>query len=104
MAVAFDAFSNVAAGTGTLSWTHTPVGTPRGVRVDIVEDGGTNGVSGVTYGGVAMELVAVNAKASGEAGTDITYFLGNNIPTGAQTVSVSVSDAVSKRAGATTLT
>lgn len=104
MAVAFDAFSNVAAGTGTLSWTHTPVGTPRGVKVDIVENGGTNGVSGVTYGGVAMELVAVNAKTSGEAGTVITYFLGSNIPAGAQTVSVTVSDAVSKRAGATTVT
>jgi hypothetical protein len=104
MAVAFDAFSSVAEGTGTLSWTHTPVGTPRGVRVDIVENGGTNGVSSVTYGGVAMELVSVNAKSSGEAGTVITYFLGKSIPTGAQTVSVTVGDAVAKRAGAITLT
>lgn len=104
MAVAFDAVSNVAAGTGDLSWTHTPVGTPRGVKVDIVENGGTNGVSSVTYGGVAMELAAVNAKTSGEAGTVVTYFLGRGIPTGAQTVSVSVSDAVSKRAVATTVT
>lgn len=104
MAVAFDAVSNVAAGTGNLSWTHTPVGTPRGVRVDIVENGGTNGVDSVTYGGVSMELVAVNAKTSGEAGTVITYFLGKGIPTGAQTVSVTVNDAVSKRAVATTVT
>lgn len=104
MAVAFDAVSNVAAGTGNLSWTHTPVGTPRGVKVDIVENGGTNGVSSVTYGGVAMELVAVNAKSSGEAGTVVTYFLGRSIPTGAQTVSVTVSDAVSKRAVAITVT
>lgn len=104
MAVAFDAVSNVAAGTGDLSWTHTPVGTPRGVRVDIVENGGTNGVTAVTYGGVAMELVAVNAKTSGEAGTVVTYFLGKSLPTGAQTVSVTVGDAVSKRAVATTVT
>ena len=104
MAVAFDAVSNVAAGTGNLSWTHTPVGTPRGVKVDIVENGGTNGVTAVTYGGVSMELAAVNAKTSGEAGTVITYFLGKNIPTGAQTVSVTVNDAVSKRAVATTVT
>lgn len=104
MAVAFDAVSNVAAGTGNLSWTHTPVGTPRGVKVDIVENGGTNGVASVTYGGVAMELAAINAKTSGEAGTVITYFLGKNIPTGAQTVSVTVNDAVSKRAVATTVT
>lgn len=104
MAVAFDAVSNVAAGTGNLSWTHTPVGTPRGVKVDIVENGGTNGVDSVTYGGVAMELVAANAKTSGEAGTVITYFLGRNIPAGAQTVSVTVNDAVSKRAVAITVT
>lgn len=104
MPVAFDAVSNVAAGTGDLSWTHTPVGTPRGVKVEIVENGGTNGVSSVTYGGVAMELVAVNAKTSGEAGTVVTYFLGKNIPTGAQTVSVTVNDAVSKRAVAITVT
>lgn len=104
MAVAFDAFSNVAAGTGNLSWTHTPVGTPRGVKVDIVENGGSNGISSVTYGGVAMELAAVNTKTSGEAGTVITYFLGKNIPTGAQTVSITVSDSVSKRAAATTVT
>lgn len=104
MAVAFDAFSNVAAGTGTLSWTHTPVGTPRAVKVDIVENGGVNGVASVTYGGVPLELVAENAKTSGEAGTVITYFLGKNIPTGAQTVTVTVNDAVLKRACATTLT
>ena len=104
MAVAFDAISNVAAGTGDLSWTHTPVGTPRGVRVDIVENGGANGISSVTYGGVAMELVAVNAKTSGEAGTVVTYFLGKSLPTGAQTVSVTVGDAVSKRAVAITVT
>jgi hypothetical protein len=104
VAVAFDAFSSVAEGTGTLSWTHTPVGTPKGIRVDIVENGGTNGVTGVTYGGVALELVAANAKTSGEAGTVVTYFLGRNIPTGARTVSVTVSDAVAKRAGAITLT
>lgn len=104
MAVAFDAVSNVAAGTGDLSWTHTPVGTPRGVKVDIVENGGTNGVTSVTYGGVSMELVAVNAKTSGEAGTVITYFLGSGIPAGPQTVLVTVSDAVAKRAGAITVT
>lgn len=104
MAVAFDAFSNVAAGTGNLSWTHTPVGTPRAVKVDIIENGGTNGVTSVTYGGVPLQLVAENAKTSGEAGTVVTYFLGSGIPTGAQTVSVTVSDAVSKRACATTLT
>ena len=39
MAIAFDAESNVAAGTGTLSWTHTPVGAPAGVIVLIVQNG-----------------------------------------------------------------
>lgn len=56
--VSFDAISNPTpvAGLGgtTLSWTHTPVGTPTAVAVMV--GGYQNGVtiSGVTYGGVSM--------------------------------------------------
>lgn len=105
MAVAFDAVSSVAAGTGDLSWTHTPTGTPRGIKVDIVENDGVGGVSSVTYGGVGMTLVALNEHTTSEPGTIHTYFLGSNIPTGAQTVSVTVSDTTtSKRAVAISVT
>ncbi len=106
MTVAFDAFSNVAAGTGELSWTHTPVGTPRGIIVHVVEDvSNSDGVTGVTYGGETMDevtgspnVLVANAKSSH------CFFLGTGIPTGAQTVVVSVDDTNPKRAGAISLT
>lgn len=93
MAVAFDASSNATAGGGNLSWTHTPVGTPRGVVVLIAGDTGADDVTGVTYGGVAMTEVtgSPNVKAAVEAGGTYVYFLGASIPTGPQTVTVTVS-------------
>jgi hypothetical protein len=106
-APAFDAVSNVAAGTGNLSWTHTPVGTPRAVIVFIVQTGaGTDQVTSVTYGGTSMTEVSgsPNLHAAGETGAVYAYFLGSAIPTGAQTVTVNVSGAASKRAVAYTLT
>jgi hypothetical protein len=111
MAVAFDAFSNVAAGTGNLSWTHTPVGTPRGVIVQIAQYGGVDpdqdDVASVTYGGVSMAEAALSPveKDTGEVGIVYEYFLGASIPTGAQTVAVTTNGkGISKRAAAITLT
>lgn len=102
MAIAYDAASNVAAGTGNLSWTHTPVGTPRGVLVLIAQNvGTTDEVTGVTYGGVAMREVQGSPllhTAGSEDGALYGYFLGTGIPTGAQTVAVTVSGSSSKRA------
>jgi hypothetical protein len=111
MAVAYDAFSQSATATGELSWTHTPVGTPRGVEVYISQNVGlTDEVTGVTYGGVTMTRdtnPAANpvTRNSSEDGAVYKYFLGSSIPTGAQTVVVSV-DATgsSKRAFAITVT
>jgi hypothetical protein len=92
MAVAFDAFSSAsdAGGASNLAWTHTPVGTPRGVLVWIVMTGytpsGTNAVS-CNYGGVDMGApIAEAIKTTGEVGSVVFYFLGSGIPTGAQTV------------------
>ena len=107
MTVAFDAFSNVAAGTGNLSWTHTPVGTPRAVIVQVSQHvGSTDEISSVTYGSETMTEVAgsPNTHTSAETNTIYTFFLGTSIPTGAQTVTVTVSGASNKRAGAITLT
>lgn len=94
MAVAFDAASDSAefvSGTPA-TWTHTPVGTPRGVIVYITQADGTNDVfSGVTYGGVAMTRIPDNGRAVDtaiEIGAVYAYFLGTGIPTGAQTVSI----------------
>lgn len=112
MAIAHDAESNVAAGTGTLSWTHTPTGTPRGVWVGIIQTQGLGDeVTGVTYGGVAMTRVPTdgflshNPTGTADDGCVYQYWLGASIPTGAQTVEVSVDGTgSSKRAAAATMT
>lgn len=111
MAIAFDAVSNVAAGTGNLSWTHTPVGTPRGVLVLVVQNALTTpaeDVGTVTYGGTSMTEVALSPveKYTGEGGVVHGFFLGASIPTGAQTVAVNIGGGggESRRAVAITLT
>ena len=95
MAIAFDAGSQPTASTNDpLTWTHTPVGTPRGVFVAVwsVADS-TDTVNGVTYGGVAMSEVTGSRQLVNEAGSNDDcsmhlFFLGASIPTGPQTVSV----------------
>jgi len=109
VAIAYDAVSNVAAGTGGLSWTHTPTGTPKGVLVLIAQNvGATDEVTGVTYGGTAMGEVALSPvlhTTGSEDGALYGYFLGSSVPTGAQTVSVSVNGTgSSKRAVAISYT
>lgn len=107
MAIAFDAASNVAAGTGNLSWTHTPVGTPRGVLVYVVQNtGASSQVSSVTYGGVSLSQVSgsPNVHGTGEPGVVSAWFLGSGVPTGARTVAVTVSGTASKRAVCFTVT
>ena len=93
MAVAHDALSRSSTSfdNNDVSWTHTPVGTPRGVVVLIAQEGGaTDEVSGVTYGGVAMTRVRREVRATAEAGQVWIYFLGSGVPSGAQTVAVSL--------------
>lgn len=96
MAVAYDTFSNAGeftAATDPKTWTHTPVGTPRGVVVFIQQTGtSADFVNGtVSYGGVALTRVPTNGFAQDtavEAASVYAYFLGSGIPTGAQTVSI----------------
>jgi hypothetical protein len=110
MAIAFDAFSNAAANANDHSWTHTPVGTPRGVLVLGVQDTtDLDDITGVTYGGVAMAEVALSPKlsnaGSAEASSVYGYFLGASIPTGAQTVAVTTGGGgITKRFAAITVT
>ncbi len=97
MSVARDAVSQSHA-TGSSStnqssftWTHTPVGTPRGVLIFVFSISATAQDTGVTYGGTTVPL-ATNAEANDtatEPGTVRTYFLGSGIPTGAKSVVVS---------------
>jgi len=93
VSVAFDAIAESAQWTtGNGSHTHTPVATPRGIIVLIMQgggtgaNGGTDDIASVTYGGVAMtRLQAVN-KAAAESLSNYLYFLGAAIPAGPQTV------------------
>jgi hypothetical protein len=106
MSVAFDAVS-FNGGSGDQSFTHTPVGTPRAVVVLIAQVlSGTDSITGVTYGGVAMTEIpgSPNLLVSGEAGASYGYFLGRNIPTGPRTVVVSTGSSQTKRTAVYTLT
>jgi hypothetical protein len=109
MAVAFDAGSNSGAVTSTTdpSWTHTPVGTPAGVVVFVNQANATNvTIDGVTYGGSALSLVAGSraTDTTGEPGYVEAWFLGSSVPTGAQTVTVSTTNAGIKTCTAVTVT
>lgn len=94
MAVAYDAGSRPAstsASVSSFSWTHTPVGTPRGVLVFVYNmDNASGDVTSVTYGGVTVPAVSggVASDSAGEPGRTSAFFLSSGIPTGAQTVVV----------------
>ena len=78
--------------TGTTdphTFSHTPVHDLKGVWLTAVHGtDSTDHISGVTYGGVAMTRVASASDSASETGRTYLYFLGSNIPTGSQTVSV----------------
>lgn len=114
MAVAYDAASEsdtAATITGdvshaSFSWTHTPVGTPKGVLVFVTAFADAEKTTSVTYGGVPMTLVDSAHQNDGtKPGRCTAYFLGSGIPTGAQTVVVNrVNDATTMYAMAVTVT
>lgn len=107
MTVAHDASSFSAAwATATAQVTaHTPVGTPRGVAIRIVQSGsGADEISDVTYGGVAMTRVRFTARTVTETGAVYLYFLGSNVPTGVQDASVTSTGTTSKRYATVTVT
>lgn len=98
---AYDAFSASGGGTGTQTWTHTPVGTPRGVGVWVYGGNGTDEISTCTYGGVSMTETANSPQllTTGEAGQVSQFFLGASLPTGAQTVECTATGATTTKVG-----
>lgn len=99
--VAFDAVSSAVisvAGT-SLSWTHTPVGTPSLAVVGVTIRKNAS-VTALTYGGTAMTFI--RQDTSGNATTELWRLI--NPPTGAQTVSVTISAAQNFAGGAITFT
>jgi hypothetical protein len=107
MTIGYDAASIVNAGSGSLNWIHSPVGVPKGIVVMVVEYvSGVDGVTGVTYGGLAMTEIANSPALApfGEHSAVHIFHLGENIPPGDQTVTVSISGAVTRRAVAVSFT
>lgn len=106
MALAFDASSESLVAVTSRTWTHTPVGTPRGVFVGVVINSFTgttvaDSITSVTYGGVTMSLIgSVEDLGSGANGKALLYFLGTSIPTGAQSVVVTKSGTTEDTWGA----
>lgn len=96
MAIAFDASSESHTGTtgsaseASFSWTHTPVGTPKGILVFTFVNANADDATAVTYGGVSLTAVTGGraVDTAGEPGDCKAWFLGSSVPTGSQTVSV----------------
>lgn len=83
MAIAHDATGTFGATPDTaspMSWSHDPVGTPRGIIVLIVTNDTTDTVTSVTYDGTTMNRVRWQ-NVGGENGSAYAYFLGANVPT-----------------------
>lgn len=95
MAIAHDAtgsFGSTPDTASPMAWTHTPSGTPRGIIVLIATNDTTDTITGVTYGTATMHRVRWQS-VGGENGSAYAYFLGQNVPTGAQTVTVTFTGA-----------
>lgn len=99
MAATHDQVSTPAAQgfTDDVSWTHTPIGTPKGVVVIIVQSGSSsfqlNALNPVLYGSVELTLIEFQGNDNLEAGAAYVYFLGAGIPTGPQTVEIDLTGA-----------
>lgn len=98
MAVAFDVRTRSTGGSnsfdnGPITFSHTPVGTPRGVVVLIGMEAGVDQITSVTYGGVTMARLRNDVRTTAEAGQVYSYFLGSGIPTGVQNVTVNATAA-----------
>jgi hypothetical protein len=97
--IAFDAASDSGSVvTGDVSFTHTPVGTPAGILV-LAAINVVGGSASATYGGRPMVAVPNSpfaATLGNELATLYGFFLGEDIPAGAQTVFVTTDVLVRK--------
>lgn len=96
MAVALDATSESHSGTSgsasetSFSWTHTPVGTPKGILVFVHGIGGTFLNPTVTWGGLSIPAVTGGdaIDTAGEQGRTFAFFLGSGLSSRADDVVV----------------
>lgn len=97
--VAFDAVSSntVSSNTGTtLTWTHTPVGTPTAVAVEVMNYNGGPTVSSVKYGSATLTQAVTQAIGT----SSVAIYCVPNPPSGAQTVTITFSGTGSYTQGA----
>ena len=89
MAITTNTFTNSTVGlTGSpVTHSHTASGTPKGIIGFVEFQANAAYVTGATYGGTSMTLVAELFRASG--GHTAMYWLGSNANSGTQTFSVS---------------
>lgn len=81
-AIAHDAtgtFGTTPDTASPMSWSHNPVGTPRGIVVLIVTNDTSDTVTGVDYDGTALTRVLWQ-NVGGENGSAYAYFLGTSVP------------------------
>jgi hypothetical protein len=100
MTIGFDSSSGTTRlGTANpTTWSHTPVGTPKGVVVAINQmPFSTDWVSGVSYGGVDLSRVVRATDVASTKGAADLWFRGSGLPAGAQTFSVSFTSATTTK-------
>lgn len=98
MAAALDAYQSggISQGASSLSWTHTPVGAPSKILLGILQDSTVAAPTAVTYGGNAMTLIGTNTAAYL---TGLRVYELNSPPSGAQTVSITLSASSGRLGG-----
>lgn len=95
--------TGVDATAGTRTFTHTPIGTPKGVAVVIWHQVTTAPCTGVSYGGVPMTLQTFGTDTSESMRIEVWVLL-SGIPTGPQTVQLDGCSASNKAAACSTVT
>jgi hypothetical protein len=91
--VAFDATSDTGQTTGNFAWDHTPVGTPKGIIVAVVQSiGSTDEVTSITHGGDSMTEAtgSPHCKSNAESGCVYIYYRVSSVKTGAQEIFITV--------------
>lgn len=92
MAIAVDATRTESVRTDTsdpYQFNYTPTSTPRGIVVCAIHsDSATDHIVGITYGGRPMSRAVTAADTATEAGRADIWWIGQNVPTGLQQVSV----------------
>jgi len=101
MTVDFDQVSAATSSTNPHTFTHTPLGTPRGVLV-FVQTVGNFAINSVDYGSAALSFVTL--AEAGVFGRSSVWFLGSGVPSGPQTVAVGKQSASQARVVVVTLT